>query len=127
MEDILYQKNENLFQLNVVKLSHEPRKVVSAAYLLAFKKKVQALGIRWFFPLLNYSLEVKEAPLHNINFRAKSGRLTGVIGSTAERFTLLELLVGRKKSGIVSGNISFTGTVTNSIDYYDNVAYVQRV
>eukprot|EP01038_Epipyxis_sp_PR26KG_P013928 gene13928-18681_t len=69
----------------------------------------------------------KEIPLNNINFGVKSGELCVLLGSNDARHSVIELITGRKLSGVVEGNITVKGSkIADNSDYYSHVAFVKR-
>jgi ABC-type transport system involved in cytochrome bd biosynthesis fused ATPase/permease subunit len=114
--------------LNVIRLSYQPRTLISPDYLEYLIHKLDWLNEKCKFSdgKLRFNLG-NRAFLHNIHFKAKKGTLTAIFGDSEERSTLIDLLVGQKRSGLVGGNITLNGNFTNSDDYYSNISFVQKV
>ena len=59
--------------------------------------------------VLKRSTQQHEAQLNDIHFSAVSGTITVILGQAAERRELLELIVRKKRNGLVGGNITISG------------------
>jgi len=67
-------------------------------------------------PLLSRQTESRDsvALLHNVTFTARRGKITALISSEyGERRTIVDLIVGRRKRGVYSGEIVLKGSELN--------------
>lgn len=117
--------------LHVQDLSYKPpRRLVKGTfeYLRTTMTKYQ---LSWLIPPAIKQINsqgFQDTPLRRINFSAKGGELTAIIGSNNERRELINLLTGRMSDGEFDGDILLTGPNINKASYYyDNIAFVQRV
>jgi hypothetical protein len=122
--------NREIFTLHVKNLQYLPAHSLFEHFEYA-RYWLSTYNMSWLFPCYrgkHRELKLKGSTIHCINFKAKTGELVGVLGSSVERFELMHLLAGRKKTGFFDGHISLTGGKINmSTFYYDNIAFVQKV
>jgi ABC-type multidrug transport system ATPase subunit len=72
----------------------------------------QRLTTDYMRPMLKPSTESRSSvsPLRSITFAARQGKITSIISSDyGERRTLIDLIVGRRKRGVYSGDITLHG------------------
>jgi ABC-type multidrug transport system ATPase subunit len=83
-------------------------------------------NLGYFFPSLrHHKIKDFRAKLYNVNFSADGGRVYGFLGNADERRIFVDLITGRKKSGIVNGDISLSGNgLVIEDDFYGNVGFV---
>lgn len=122
--------NREIFTLHVKNLQYVPAHSLFEQFEYA-RYLLSTYNMSWLFPCYrgkHRELKQTGSTIHCINFKAKTGELVGVLGSSVERFELMHLLAGRKKTGFFDGHISLAGgTINRSTFYYDNVAFVQKV
>jgi ABC-type multidrug transport system ATPase subunit len=96
----------------VDKLSDKVEKTLPDSLQLGFKSSTQE----------------RRHPLRDVNFVARPGQITGIIGSDSiEVKALIDLLARQRKYGIVSGDVTLTsGNGPLGGSYIDHVAHVPR-
>ena len=117
--------------LHISELSFLPssKPVLKMAEYVRYHLTLMNLG--WL--LLSYKGPSRKELLHgaelrSMNITAHTGELVAVLGNAVERFELVQLLVGRKKSGKFDGNISLSGkNIAADSNYYDHVGFVPQV
>jgi hypothetical protein len=116
------------FSLNVVNLSYRPSGKEMKEHINNLKVKMFQLNLGWVLANFKDIGNNTGANLYNINFKAKGGELTAILGRSSERRELVDLIAGRKKKGTFDGDISLRGCkLSKSSEYYDNVGFVQSV
>jgi len=124
--------NRETFTLHVKNLQYVPAHSF-VDHLEYARYWLSTYNLSWLFPCYRGKHRERKQKdstnvIHSINFKAKTGELIGILGSSVERFELVHLLTGRKKTGFFDGHISLTGgSINRSTFYYDNVAFVQAV
>jgi hypothetical protein len=122
--------NEDIVSLNVHNLSFLPDKKLVKKYLELARYKLTLLNMDWLIPFYkgeHRKLMSLGSPLYNVNFKALSGEVTGIVGDEVERREIIHLIAGREKGGKFDGNIFLGGGAEKAPYYYDNVTFVQRV
>jgi ABC-type uncharacterized transport system ATPase subunit len=122
------QQQQGNFELYVQNLSYQPSQQMESIEII--RDRLNWLQLGWLIPSLKETKTktLRETILQRVHFTANGGELVGIIGSRHERFELIQLLVGRKRSGLFDGNIFLSGPdLPKNSYYYDNVAYVQSV
>lgn len=116
--------------LQVQDLSFTPPKRLVKGTLEYLRTAFTEYKLTWLVPAIKAfnSQNFHDTPLRKINFSARGGELTAIIGSNNERMELINLLAGRMNSGEFDGDVMLSGpNITKSSYYYDNMAFVQRV
>ena len=108
--------------MNVSKLSYQsPDKI----YRLRECDRSHIIGKLPIFARRPLPVIQKLPSLSNVNSVARGGKITGVLGLEKEHTVLLELIVGRKRAGIASGDIFMKGSLLPmTTTYFENLAYV---
>ncbi len=126
---VMVEDAKNLV-LHVQELSYSPPQRIVKQTLDIIRRKMIDFRVTFLIPSLKEitSSNVLDAALKRVNFVAKGGELTLLLGGANERASLIHLLVGGMNSGEFDGDIRLTGpTISNASYYYDNMAFVQRV
>jgi hypothetical protein len=127
-EQIEEGRPDEEFSLNVVNLSYRPSGKAMREQINNFKVKMFQLNLGWVLANFNDIGKNTGANLYNVNFKAKGGELTAILGNASERRELVDLIAGRKKNGTFDGDISLRGCkLSKSSEYHDNVGFVQSV
>jgi ABC-type uncharacterized transport system ATPase subunit len=122
--------DHNKYCLHVVNFSYKPRRHLVKQGLQAFREQMTKFNIGWLFPSLR---QVKagmhrDLVLHRINFAARGGEITAIVGHHDEARELLHMVCGRTKTGNFDGDILLSGPgIDNTSYYHDNVAFVPAV
>lgn len=114
--------------LNVKNLTYIP----AVDYLEEAKNRAKSLAltlnISKYVSLPKTTEKRSSTPLYNVSFQVGTGKVTAVLSDQyAERRTLLQLLVGIRKTGSFTGDIALTGPGLKGLKYARNVAYVPHV
>lgn len=119
------------FSLNVTDLSFTPDRQPLLIYLEYLRQKLDYFGLSWIMPFyrgMTRKQQLTGFELFNISFKAKCGELVALLGDDGDRYEVIQLLTGRKKTGRFDGHISLTGkSIPLQSYYYDHVAYVKMV
>ena len=112
----------SFFSLNVSKLSYQsPDKI----YRLREFVRSNIIGKLPIFARRPLPVIQKMPSLSNVNFVARGGKITGLLGPEKERTVLIELIVGRRRAGIASGDIFMKGSLLPmTTSYFENLSYV---
>lgn len=135
MENIIHggdeskvDESQSILTLHVHNLSYQPSRQLANIDWVREKSRDMKLG--WLMPSIKGTKrsQFHETELRRIHFSALGGEVTGIIGNRHERNELIQLVVGRKKTGTFEGNISLSGPgIKPTAYYYDQVAFVQTV
>jgi ABC-type uncharacterized transport system ATPase subunit len=118
------------FVLQVQDLSYTPPQRWVKDVFEKVRTTMTERRLTWMLPSVKEynSQNLHDTPLRKINFSARGGELTAIIGSQNERAELVQLMAGRMNSGEFDGDIMLSGpNINRSSYYYDNMAFVQRV
>lgn len=119
------------YVLHVKDLALTPRRTFVKMFQSFARRKLQGMesGLSLLPSLRKIDRNAHiDVPLYRINFSAKSGEVTVIMGDRNERHNLMKLLTGRKRAGQFDGDITMTGPgLRPDSYYYDHVAFVQTV
>lgn len=102
----------SFFSLNITNLSYQPQQNFIKASTNRILQKINTIP---YLSSISSGRTLKSPPtLHNINVTIRSGKITALLGAAEERKELIELIVGRKKLGIVKGDIIMKGNLLPS-------------
>lgn len=123
-------KDNNKYTLYIKNLSFLPSPQLVLTTLEKIRYYLTMLNLSWL--MLSYKGPSRKnllsgAELCSIDVQCNNNELVILIGDAAERYELIQLIVGRKKSGKFDGNIYLYGDSIDTSNYYDNIAYVTQV
>ena len=117
-------KGLSFFSLNISKLSYQsPNKI----YRLREFVRNEIIGKLPIFSRRPLPELRKMPSLVNVNFVARGGKITAVLGSEKERTVLIELIAGHRRAGIACGDIFMKGSLLPfTTSYFENLSYVPK-